>query len=174
MKNPGIALASLLIAALLIVNIGCAGEQTTPSPTPTVAPSITPATNQTPSATPAPTPQLTQTPTATSTPGPTPTQTPYATPTPAPTTTIALFLEITQPTDGAQVSTGSITVSGITIPGAVVSVSMNDETEIVTVGQDGKFTVRVTLEEGPNLIEVIASDLLGNEKSATVTVIYIP
>jgi len=152
----------VLFLALAFVIVGCAREETKPSPTPTptAATSITPAVSQTPP--------------ATLIPGPTPTQTPYATTTPAPTATIALFLEITQPTDDAQVSTGSITVSGKTILGAVVSVSMNDEIEIVTVGQDGKFTVRVALEEGPNLIEVIASDLLGNEKSATVTVIYIP
>jgi Na+-transporting methylmalonyl-CoA/oxaloacetate decarboxylase gamma subunit len=167
----------VLLLALAIVIVGCAEEETKPSPTPTptVAPSITPATNQTPSATPAPTPQLTQqTPTATSTPGPTPTQTPSATPTPAPTTTIALFLEITQPTDGAQVSTGSITVSGKTIPGAVVSAAIDDTVAIADIDQDGNFSVTVNLEEGPNLIEVVASDQLGNEKSSSIAVICVP
>jgi len=45
---------------------------------------------------------------------------------------------------------------------------------VVNVGQDGKFTVAVTLEEGPNFIEVTASDQQGNEKSSSVAVIYVP
>jgi len=91
-------------------------------------------------------------------------------PTPTPT---ALFLELTQPADGAEVSTSPINVTGKTIPGAVVSVSVDDEIiEVVNVGQDGKFTVAVTLEEGPNFIEVIASDQQGNEESSSVAVIY--
>jgi hypothetical protein len=91
-------------------------------------------------------------------------------PTPTPT---ALFLELKQPADGAEVSTSPINVTGKTIPGAVVSVSVDDEIiEVVNVGQDGKFTVAVTLEEGPNFIEVIASDQQGNEESSSVAVIY--
>jgi len=114
------------------------------------------------------------------TPMPTPTliPTPTVAPTPTPTVTpspTALFLEITQPADGAQVNTSSVLVIGKTIPGAVVSVSVDDEIiEVVNVGQDGKFTVAVTLEEGPNFIEVTASDQQGNEKSSSVAVIYVP
>jgi len=91
-------------------------------------------------------------------------------PTPTPT---ALFLELTQPADGAEVSTSPINVTGKTIPGAVVSVSVDDEIiDAFNVGQDGKFTVAVTLEEGPNFIEVIASDQQGNEESSSIAVIY--
>lgn len=86
----------------------------------------------------------------------------------------ALFLEITQPLDGAEVSTSSILVTGKTIPDAVVSVSVDDKLEMVDVEPDGEFSITVDLEEGPNFIEVIASDQEGNEKSASVAVIYIP
>ena len=106
---------------------------------------------------------------------PTPTQvimpTPTAKQTPTPT---VLLLQITQPIDGAQVSTSAVLVTGKTIPGAVVSVSIDDIVEIANVDQNGNFSVTVNLEEGPNLIEVIASDLQGNEKSSTIAVIYVP
>jgi hypothetical protein len=85
-----------------------------------------------------------------------------------------LSLEITEPQDGAQVSTSSINVTGKTIPDAVVSVSVDDQLEMADVDQNGGFSVTVTLEEGPNFIEVIASDQQGNEKSTSVAVIYIP
>jgi len=98
---------------------------------------------------------------------PTPTQVIMPTPT-------VLLLEITQPIDGAQVSTSAVLVTGKTIPGAVVSVSIDDTVEIANVDQNGNFSVTVNLEEGPNLIEVIASDLQGNEKSSTIAVIYVP
>jgi len=85
-----------------------------------------------------------------------------------------LFLEITQPQDGAQVSTSTINVTGKTIPDAVVSVSVDDQLEMADVDPIGDFSVTVTLEEGPNYIEAIASDQQGNEKSASIAVIYIP
>jgi hypothetical protein len=62
----------------------------------------------------------------------------------------------------------------LTIPGAVVSVSIDDIVEIANVDQNGNFSVTVNLEEGPNLIEVVASDQLGNEKSSSIAVIYVP
>jgi hypothetical protein len=86
----------------------------------------------------------------------------------------ALFLTVTQPSDGAQVSTSSILVVGTTNPGAVVSVLVNDKVTIADVDQNGAFSVAVSLEEGPNFIEVIASDQEGDEKSSTIAVIYIP
>ena len=157
------ALSLLLLLTIVISIAGCAEKEATPTSSP--APTLTPTQQPSPTVTSTPVPTPTTKPTSTTT--TTPTLPPTTTPT-------ALFLVITQPTDGAQVSASNIGITGKTIPGAVVSVSINDEIEIVTVGQDGKFTVRVTLEEGPNLIEVVASDQQGNEKFATVTVIYIP
>ena len=99
--------------------------------------------------------------------------TPSPSPSPSPTPT-ALSLEITQPEDGAEVSTSPINVTGKTIPGAVVSASIDDTVEIADVDQNGNFSVTVVLEEGPNLIEVIASDQQGNEKYSSVTIFYVP
>jgi len=96
-----------------------------------------------------------------------------ATPTPTP-TPAALFLEITSPADESTVSTGNVTVSGSTIPGAVVSISIDDSTVIADVDPNGNFQTVVPLEEGPNFIEVIASDPLDNQVSDNVTIVYIP
>ena len=106
--------------------------------------------------------------------GPTPTSTPTSTSTPAP-TPAALFLRVTSPEDESAVSTGNITVTGSTIPGAVVSVSVGDNTVMADVDQNGNFRAVVPLEEGPNQIVVVASDQQGNEQSSTVTVMmYAP
>ena len=155
MKRGTFALILILLLALIICTTGCAKEEIIYTPTTTPAVTLTPV--------------VTPTPTAKQTPTITPTHTYTPTPTPA-----VLLLEITQPKDGAQVSTGSITVSGKTIPGAVVSVAIDDTVAIADIDQDGNFSVTVNLEEGPNLIEVVASDQLGNEKSSSIAVIYVP
>jgi hypothetical protein len=101
----------------------------------------------------------------------TPTPTPLATPTATP---AALFLTITSPQDQSTVSTANVTVSGSTIPGAVVSVSVDSNVVIADVDQNGNFQTLVTLDEGPNFVEVDASDPLGNQVSANVSVVYAP
>lgn len=85
-----------------------------------------------------------------------------------------LFLEVTEPEDGSEVSTGDIHVRGSTIPGAMVSVLVDEEVWIADVDEDGNFSVIVTLEVGPNYIEVVASDQEGSEEYSTRTVIYTP
>ncbi|MBN1643646.1 MAG: hypothetical protein JW856_02340 [Dehalococcoidales bacterium] len=80
----------------------------------------------------------------------------------------ALSLVITGPADEAIVNTSRITVSGKTIAEAVVSING----AIAIVDYQGIFTGEVNLDAGPNVIEVVASDFYGNEKSAMLTVIY--
>jgi len=87
---------------------------------------------------------------------------------------VELFLEVTGPEDESEVATSTIAVSGTTIPDAVVSVWVDSVVEIAEVDEDGNFSVMVNLEEGPNIIEVIASDWEGNEESTTLIVFYIP
>ena len=83
-------------------------------------------------------------------------------------------MHLTEPDDGSQVGTRSFEYGGRTTPGAVVSVFVNDEIAIADVTEEGEFSVKVTLEEGPNHIEVIASDSNGNEEYSSVTVMYVP
>lgn len=84
--------------------------------------------------------------------------------------TSGLWLQIISPLDEAVVDTPEVDVLGSAPAGAVISV--NDE--ILIVGADQQFKVTVSLEDGPNLIEIIASDENGNELSTLLTVTYEP
>ena len=46
-------------------------------------------------------------------------------------------------------------------------------TETANVDQKGNLQVVIPLKDDANLIEVVASDQQGNERSSTVTVIYV-
>jgi predicted component of type VI protein secretion system len=87
-----------------------------------------------------------------------------------PATSTALFLTIRQPLDESAVNTEQVEVIGEAPPDTVVTV--NDE--ILIVGPEQEFTVSISLEEGPNLIEIVASDFAGNETSQLLTVYYEP
>jgi hypothetical protein len=69
----------------------------------------------------------------------------------------SLSLTVLAPVDGSTVSAPGLQVRGTTSPRAVVSVNG----ELAHVDQNGGFAVTVALDEGPNLIQVIASDRSG-------------
>lgn len=102
------------------------------------------------------------------------TDTPVAGNQPAPAVTSEatgnLALQVLSPLDEAIVNTPQVDVVGSTAAGAVVSI--NDE--ILLAGADGQFKATISLEEGPNLIEILASDADGNESSLILTVTYEP
>jgi glucodextranase-like protein len=81
-----------------------------------------------------------------------------------------LYLQVTSPQDGDTVNTSQVDVVGSAPTGATVSV--NDD--IIIVGNNQQFKSTVALDEGPNLIEIIASDDSGNETSLELTVTYEP
>ncbi len=78
-------------------------------------------------------------------------------------------LTVSQPQNESTVYAADIVVKGQTETDAVLSV--NGIT--VEVNQDGSFSTTVTLEEGPNSIEILASDFEGNEGRAILTIIYV-
>jgi len=82
----------------------------------------------------------------------------------------SLWLQVLSPLDEAVVNTPQVDVTGSAPAGTVVSI----DDEILIVGSDQQFKTTVTLDEGPNLIEVIASDENGNEMSVLLTVTYEP
>ena len=106
-----------------------------------------------------------------------PVTTPTVTPTPAPGSTpaaavpAALSLTITAPQDEVVVKDSILRVMGRTSPDAVVSVNGNI---VRSVDMDGNFSAAVSLLEGPNLLEVIATDYGGSQASQVLTVIYTP
>jgi uncharacterized protein YfaP (DUF2135 family) len=80
-----------------------------------------------------------------------------------------LSLKVTNPQDESIVYAFETVVAGVTSPDAVVSVNGM----LVDVDAEGKFSTTVSLEEGPNSIEVIASDYEGHKASQILTVIYL-
>jgi len=92
-------------------------------------------------------------------------------PTPTPTPTPGLTLVITEPKDEAVVKDSLLRVAGYTSVDAVVSVNGNI---IRAIDARGNFATAIPLQEGPNLVEVIATDYQGNRVSKVLTVIYAP
>ena len=97
------------------------------------------------------------------------TATPTATPTPK-ATQKPLFLIVTSPEDESVVETSEVMVTGETLPTAIVSINGEE----VNVEDDGTFSTTVTLEEGPNDIQIVASTLGGQETSVILMVAYMP
>jgi len=82
-----------------------------------------------------------------------------------------LFLEIINPSDEvAFVVTATFVITARTLLDAAVSV--NDD--LVDVNEKGILESVITLVEGPNLVEVVASVSGGEEKSAVLTIFYLP
>ena len=167
LRQAGLALA--VIGALTAA--ACAGDE----PTPTTAPQPTDTPRPTPTATAAPAPTAEPTPTATAAPPTaTPTPVPTATPTPAPTATPApeeFVLHIVEPVEAETLTTNpTLLVSGRTRVDAVVTV--NDT--FVDPDIDGRFSAEIPLDEGPNIIEVVASIATGEQLSVVLAVIYEP
>jgi hypothetical protein len=140
---------------LILILIGC-------GPTPTVVPSSHATTPNSPSViSPTPVPQdviptvIIQ-----------PTQTVVS----APVTSGSLWLQVLSPQDEAVINTPQVDVIGAAPAGTVVSINE----EILIVGDDQQFKITVSLDEGPNLIEILASDENGNEMSLFLTVTYEP
>lgn len=76
-------------------------------------------------------------------------------------------LVVTSPVDGSTVTSASLSVRGTTAPFAEVFIN---DVEI-RADASGDFTVQITLDEGENIIVVIANDADGNlvEKELTIT-----
>ena len=162
-----------LAALLVLVAVGCGGGPDavpTPDATATAAvgvpdvggppqPSVAtgvPEAPRTPARTTPATPQAPTTPLPA-------TPMPVRTPIPPPT------LRLLAPLDGAGIEIGAVGVLGKTRPDAVVAVNGVP----VEVDVTGTFRHDLILEDGANLIEVIASDLLGRFESAQVAVFIV-
>lgn len=91
-------------------------------------------------------------------------------PVPPPVNAAPVGLQVLSPADGSVVNTQQVAVTGSASPGSVVSV--NDD--IIVVGADGQFTDTVTLDDGPNVIEVIGSNAAGDQTTVELTVTYSP
>lgn len=154
------------LIAVFALATGCARPEA--APLPTIAPNLSASPASSPGPSPAPqSDDRTETRDGTEVRGPTssPTPTPAVPPAAG---TATLTLQVTRPANGATVSTPYVDVQGTTSPRAVVSVNG----ELADVTKDGRFSVRVELDEGPNLIQVIASDAAGAVQETELVVIY--
>ena len=81
-----------------------------------------------------------------------------------------MSLRIVSPLDGTVVNTSIVEIVGEAPVGSIVSIG----DDILIVGADGVFKHIVTLEEGPNVIEILASDASGNESFFLLAIFYEP
>lgn len=86
-----------------------------------------------------------------------------------PPSNVPLTLTITSPTDQASVSQPSVEVSGSVSTDAVLTI--NDDIYDLPAGS---FSETVALAQGPNAIEIVASNMSGNEVDKVLTVTYQP
>jgi hypothetical protein len=70
-----------------------------------------------------------------------------------------LPLKVTEPADGATINGGTVVVKGQTAPGATVTV--NDQAGVAD--ENGSFSITISLGQGVNAIDVIATNDSGNE-----------
>ncbi len=80
----------------------------------------------------------------------------------------SLWLRLSSPQDGDVVAQPVINVTG-QAPAETV-ISLNDD--ILVVPADENFSVPVTLDEGPNVLELVASNIDGDEIDLVLTVVY--
>lgn len=75
-------------------------------------------------------------------------------------------LNVISPVDGSNVSGAAVTVTGQTTPEATVSV--NDQVD--TADDNGNFSIPISLNPGPNSIDVVAVDDNGNQNEVILMV----
>jgi hypothetical protein len=81
-----------------------------------------------------------------------------------------LWVRLVASQDQMTVNTAHVEVKGQAPEETTITVNDN----IIVVGPDQSFTSTVPLEAGSNDIEVVASNMSGNEVSFTLTVFYQP
>lgn len=169
MKKYWMVLA-LLLPGCVLMNSAANLPDTPEAVLPTAANTLAPGTGS-PSDTPALSPRI-LTPTPLQPVAKSPTaggqKTPVSVPPQVPAAPVSL--QVRSPQDQSIVNSSTITVIGTTSPDAVVSVNG----QLATVSPSGSFQLTISLDEGPNDIEVVASDANGNELSSILSVIYQP
>jgi len=81
--------------------------------------------------------------------------------------TAAPELTIDSPSDGDKLTRETVTVQGTVSDENLDSVTVNGQNATVT---DGSYSKRILLDEGENVIEVVAEDTAGNTATESVTV----
>lgn len=98
-----------------------------------------------------------------------PSPSPILTPTPIP----QLAVVIDSPLPEAVVNKAELLVSGTSLPASSVVVAGLQDEDVVTVGGDGKFAAKITLNEGKNEINVTVY-ATGKSVGQSLVVFYTP
>ena len=191
-----IKITFILVGLVIVAITGCVESRpryTVAVPTPTINPAtLQPTPKSTvlpdPTATPQPSvPPVPQTPTPppipTIIPSPTPVPSPTPTPTIAPTIeshndiestpnsgTFNLSLDFEGIGNESVVRSDRVLLHGVTSPDAIVSVNG----VILEVQPNGTFELTLPLDPGPNIVDIVASDLEGNSINSSLAIISIP
>lgn len=162
----------VIVGLLLIAATGCVESRARYTPVPEVpTPTATPEPTSTPTPVPpSPTPVSTATPVP-----PSPTPVPTAVPTAVVVPTISsgtfnIALDFDGVGDEGTVYSDTVLLRGLTSADAVVSV--NDV--IVEVQPDGSFELTLVLSEGPNIVDVVASNLAGSVINSSLSIVSVP
>lgn len=89
-------------------------------------------------------------------------------PTPKPT----IFLSVEVPKDEEVVDKRTVTLSGKTNHDAIVIISTQSDDQIITPSTNGSFSTTITIQEGPNLIEITAMAPNGEEATVKRTITF--
>jgi hypothetical protein len=82
----------------------------------------------------------------------------------------SMSVTITAPADNSVVMVPQVIVTGLAPSETVLTI--NDS--LLVVGVSGQFSVTVPLQEGPNELDVLASDPAGNQANTKLIVTYDP
>lgn len=91
---------------------------------------------------------------------------------PSPTPLPAIFLTIDKPKDEEVVSNKVLAISGKTTSNAVVAIITDTSEDVINPAKNGDFSTTTTLDEGQNVIEVIAIAPNGESVRVKKTVTY--
>lgn len=85
---------------------------------------------------------------------------------------VSLTLDLSSPDDNLLVFDNNLLVSGKTVPGATVLITLNDDNQLTTASNQGDFSLTVKLQTGGNQLVVSSFDASGNYKSEFRTIYY--
>lgn len=90
----------------------------------------------------------------------------------APLKTSSIFLKINQPENEQVFTKANLTISGQTLPSATVAILTASSQQIVAPDAKGNFADTLVLQNGENLIQIVAVATNGQEKVENITATY--
>jgi hypothetical protein len=93
-------------------------------------------------------------------------------PTPTPTPKPAVYISLSNPNDESVVTSKTLTVSGKTNPNATIIIYTTDGQQVIQPSSQGDFSTTLTLNDGENLLKLMAVLPGGETTTLQRTVTY--